>query len=112
MSSWTRRPGAAICLLTSGRSPHPGAGVGSPATLQAAESHLRLHIRPYFGGRQLGAISVHVVQRWQQQLAGKASHNLTMACRSILNRILQAAEDERLIPYNPVRKIEPPKASD
>jgi integrase len=81
----------------------------SPATLQAAESHLRLHIRPYFGGRQLGAISVHVVQRWQQELAGKASHNLTMACRSILNRILQAAEDERLIPFNPVRKVESPK---
>jgi integrase len=32
-----------------------------------------------------------------------------MACRSLLNRILQAAEDERLIPANPVGKVPPPK---
>jgi integrase len=32
-----------------------------------------------------------------------------MACRSLLNRILQAAEDERLIPANPVAKVPPPK---
>ena len=81
----------------------------SPATLQAAESHLRLHIRPYFGARQLGAISVQVVQRWQHELDAAASHNLTMACRSVLNRILQAAEDERLIPANPIAKVPPPK---
>ena len=52
----------------------------SPATLQAAESHLRLHIRPYFGPRPLGAISAQVVQRWQNDLERQASHNLTMAC--------------------------------
>jgi hypothetical protein len=32
-----------------------------------------------------------------------------MACRSILNRILEAAEGERLIPINPVRKVRAPK---
>lgn len=32
-----------------------------------------------------------------------------MACRSLLNRILQAAEDERLIPASPVAKVPPPK---
>jgi hypothetical protein len=32
-----------------------------------------------------------------------------MACRSILNRILEAAEGERLIPVNPVRKVRAPK---
>jgi integrase len=32
-----------------------------------------------------------------------------MACRSILNRILDAAEAERLIPVNPVRKVRVPK---
>jgi hypothetical protein len=58
----------------------------SPATLQAAESHLRLHIRPYFDGRPLG-----------------------MACRSLLNRILQAAVDEQLIAANPVQRVRPPK---
>ena len=32
-----------------------------------------------------------------------------MAARSILYRILQAAEDERLIVANPVRKVPAPK---
>src|SRR5215207_5965238 len=81
----------------------------SPAALEAAESHLRLHIRPYFGRRPLGTISAQVVQRWQNELERRASHNLTMACRSILNRILEAAEAERLIPVNPVRKVRAPK---
>jgi integrase len=85
------------------------AAEASPAALEAAESHLRLHIRPYFGRRPLGTISAQVVQRWQNELEGRASHNLTMACRSILNRILDAAEAERLIPVNPVRKVRAPK---
>jgi integrase len=77
--------------------------------LEAAESHLRLHIRPYFGRRPLGTISAQVVERWQNELERRASHNLTMACRSILNRILEAAEAERLLPVNPVRKVRAPK---
>jgi integrase len=32
-----------------------------------------------------------------------------MACRSILYRIMQAAEDDYLIPFNPVRKVKAPK---
>ena len=32
-----------------------------------------------------------------------------MACRSLLDRILQAATDNRLIPFNPVAKVRPPK---
>ena len=81
----------------------------SPKTLEAAESHLRLHIRSHFGARQLRTITVHAVQQWQNELAAKASYNLTMACRSLLNRILQAATDNRLIPFNPVAKVRPPK---
>ena len=81
----------------------------SPATLQAAESHLRLHIRPYFATRQLGALSVQVVQRWQDALEATASYNLVMACRSLLNRILQAAVDEQLIASNPVQRVRPPR---
>jgi Phage integrase, N-terminal SAM-like domain len=77
--------------------------------LQTNESHLRLHLRPYFGGRRLGAISVQVVRRWQHELEATASYDLTMACRSVLFRIMQAAEDDYLIPFNPVRKVKAPK---
>jgi integrase len=80
----------------------------APATLEAAESHLRLHIRPYFDRRQLNTIDAQVVQRWQNELAGRTSHNLLMACRSILNRILEAAKVNRRIPLNPVRMVPPP----
>jgi integrase len=81
----------------------------SPAALQTTESHLRLHIRPYFAGRRLGAISVQFVRRWQHELGATASYDLTMACRSVLFRIMQAAEDDYLIPFNPVRKVKAPK---
>jgi integrase len=81
----------------------------SPAALQTTESHLRLHIRPYFAGRRLGAISVQFVRRWQHELGATASYDLTMACRSVLFRIMQAAEDDYLIPFNPVRKVKAPR---
>jgi hypothetical protein len=77
--------------------------------LEAAESHLRLHIRPYFEARPLGSISVLMVQRWQDTLEVKLSYTLVMACRSLLNRILQAAVDEQLIAANPVQRVRPPK---
>ena len=48
----------------------------APATLEATESHLRLHIRPYFDRHRLNTIDAQVVQRWQNELAGRTSHNL------------------------------------
>jgi integrase len=50
-----------------------------------------------------------MVQRWQDELEEGMSYNLVMACRSLLNRILQAAVDEQLIASNPVRRVRPPK---
>jgi transposase len=49
----------------------------SPATSEAAESHLRLHLRPYFNTRPLGSISVLMVQRWQDTL-GLADHRMRL----------------------------------
>jgi hypothetical protein len=81
----------------------------SPAALEVTENRLRRHIRPYFGHHPLRVISVQMVQRWQNQLAGTLGHESVMACRSILFRILQAAEDDQIIPSNPVRKVKAPK---
>ena len=50
-----------------------------------------------------------MVQRWQDTLEVKLSYNLVRACRSLLNRILQAAVDEQLIAANPVQRVRPPK---
>ena len=82
----------------------------SPTTLGAADSRLRCHLRPSFGRRRLNEITVSSIRQWQYELRGKElEHATVMACRSLLNRILQAAEDERLIPVNPVSKVPPPK---
>jgi integrase len=81
----------------------------SPATLQATEGRLRRYLLPFFDERQLRAITVSVVRRWQNELRSQVGHDTVMACRSLLNRILQAAEDDRRIDANPVRKVPAPK---
>jgi integrase len=81
----------------------------SPATLQATEGRLRRYLLPVFGQRQLRAITVTVVRRWQNELRGEVGYDTVMACRSVLHRILQAAEDDRRIDANPVRKVPAPK---
>jgi integrase len=81
----------------------------SPRTLQAAEARLRRHLLPTLGQRQLRAISVSVVRQWQNELRGRVGYDTVMACRSLLYRILQAAEDDRRIEANPVRKVPAPK---
>jgi integrase len=81
----------------------------SPEGMETIDSHLRRHLRPYFGRRQLRQITPSIVLRWQNDLEGKLSHSGVMACRSILLRILEAARRERLIPTNPARDVEAPK---
>jgi integrase len=81
----------------------------SPTTLAAAENRLRRHVRPWFGDRPIEKIGPADVRRWQAQLAGTVGRESLLACRSILLRILQFAEDEGAITSNHVRKIPPPK---
>ena len=81
----------------------------SPKGMETTESHLRCHLRPYFGRRQLRQITPSSVLRWQHELEQRLSHSGVMACRSILLRILEAARKERLIATNPVREVEAPK---
>jgi integrase len=82
----------------------------SPATLQTTESQLRTHVRPFFERHQVRAITPTLVRKWQNQLRAKPLGNSSvMACRSILRRILQLAEDEGAIALNPLRKVPTPR---
>jgi integrase len=81
----------------------------SPKGMETTDSHLRCHLRPSFGRRQLRQITPSIVLRWQHELEPKLSHSGVMACRSILLRILEAARKEGLIATNPVREVEAPK---
>jgi integrase len=83
----------------------------SPYTLQMAESRLRNHLRPFFGRRPVEDISPKVVRQWQQQLGSRAGYATVMACRSLLYRVLQHAEDEGAILANPLRKVPAPRRS-
>jgi integrase len=66
-------------------------------------------VRPWFGQRSLEAIRPTLIRQWQNQLAGQVGYESLMACRSIVFRILQLAEDEGAIAGNPVRKVPTPK---
>jgi integrase len=81
----------------------------SPTTLESTEARFRLHVLPYFEHHQLRAITVTLVRRWQNELKATRGRQTVMAARSILYRILQTAEDERIIAANPVRKVPAPK---
>src|SRR6266487_258147 len=81
----------------------------SPKGLETTVSHLRRHLRPYFGHRQLGRITPSIVLRWQHELETRLGYSGVMACRSLLLRILEAARKERLIAANPVREVEAPE---
>ena len=81
----------------------------SPTTLAATENRLRRHVRPWFGQRPLEAIRPTLIRQWQNQLAGQLGYESLMACRSILFRILQLAEDEGAVAANPIRRVPAPK---
>jgi integrase len=57
----------------------------------------------------VGAITPSVVQRWQNHMEANKGYDLTVACRSILFRVLKAAADEPIILSNPVEKVPAPK---
>jgi integrase len=81
----------------------------SPTTLEATENRLRLHVRPWFGHHPIETIQPTLIRQWQNHLAARLGYESLMACRSILLRILQLAEDEGAIAANPLRKVPAPK---
>jgi integrase len=85
----------------------------SPTTLAGTESRRRLHVLPHLGDQPVETITPKVLRRWQQQLSRTLGRETVMACRSIVFRILQFAEDEGAIPTNAMRKVPaPPKPMD
>jgi len=45
----------------------------SPKGMETTESHLRCHLRPYFGRRQLRQITPSIVLRWQNELRASSA---------------------------------------
>jgi len=81
----------------------------SPNSLTMTDSRLRTHLRPFFGQRAIEDITPRLLRQWQNDMGARRGHATVMACRSVLFRILQFAEDENAIPANPMRKVPAPK---
>ena len=45
----------------------------SPKGKETTASHLRCHLRPYFGRRQLRQLTPSIVLRWQNELEGRST---------------------------------------
>jgi integrase len=81
----------------------------SPNSLTMTDSRLHNHLRPFFGRRPIEDVTPRLLRQWQNDLATRLGYATVMACRSVLFRILQFAEDENAIPANPMRKVPAPK---
>jgi integrase len=81
----------------------------SPNSLTMTDSRLRNHLRPFFGRRPIEDVTPRLLRQWQNDLSARRGYATVMACRSVLFRILQFAEDENAIPANPMRKVPAPK---
>jgi integrase len=81
----------------------------TPNTLAMADSRLRNHLRPFLGRRPVEDVTPRLLRQWQAQVLARSGYPTVMACRSLLFRILQFAEDESAIPANPMRKVPAPK---
>jgi integrase len=82
------------------------------STREATESRLRVHVYPYLGDRQLGAIRPSHVQAWDRTLQ---QQNLAPTYRRVLfanlSAIFSAAVDDERIAKNPCRaaSVKPPR---
>ncbi|MDX3187803.1 hypothetical protein PV458_05280 [Streptomyces sp. MN03-5084-2B] len=73
--------------------------------IESYRSRLRCHVLPRFGELSLGAITALGVTEWTRELerAGFAPSTVSSQL-NLLSMLLTDAADERLIPFNPVRR--------
>src|SRR4051812_39054954 len=76
-----------------------------PRTIERYRSRVRGHILPKFGALSLGAITALGVTEWARQLERDGYAPSTVSSQiNLLSMLLTDAADERLIPFNPVRR--------
>lgn len=76
-----------------------------PRTIESYRSRLRCHILPKFGALPLGAITALGVTEWVRELERAGYTPSTVSSQlNLLSMLLTDAADERLIPFNPVRR--------
>ncbi|MCX4742791.1 tyrosine-type recombinase/integrase [Streptomyces antibioticus] len=80
-----------------------------PATYAQCETIVRIYLKPGLGSRNLGTLSVSIVQGYLNQLlADGHSVSKTHVIRKVLSAALTRAEREELTSRNPARLVELP----
>jgi integrase len=83
-----------------------------PSTQVSYEGLLRLHILPWFKKAPLGRIERTHIQQWISELIGRGVGPGTVRnAYRVVARILQEAENARMIARNPARRIPLPKST-
>jgi integrase len=89
--------------------------VHRPTTRAQVETHLRKHVYPMLGDRQIGAIRRSDIQGWVRRLEAGAADQRVMAAATIetmyrhVVAIFRAAVADRIIPSSPCVHIKLPK---
>jgi integrase len=106
---WTD-PSAAKITLATYASGWLEAQTSDPATRQAVELRLRLHVLPALGDYPLAALRPSTVQAWTRGLAATLAPNYVRVIFANLSAVLQAAVDDGVIARNPCRagSVKPP----
>jgi integrase len=80
-----------------------------PNTIHLYGQHLRNHIAPVFGRRQLGSIQRADVTSFVAALNDQLAPATTSTVYAVLRSLMQAAVDDNVIPVNPRSRIQLPR---
>jgi site-specific recombinase XerD len=86
-------------------------GVVRPSTLNGYRSYIENHIRPGLGEKRVTQIKPTDIQKFYDKLGQKLASGSVRRIHTVLHGIMEAAQQARLIPRNPVDDVAPPKFS-
>ncbi|MGI5281756.1 tyrosine-type recombinase/integrase [Nonomuraea polychroma] len=83
-----------------------------PSTRQIYEGYWRVHVKPKFGHREIGAIRPSEIRTWVKQLEKRLAKSTANRVLAFLDQLLQSAVDNELIAKNPCasKTVQKPKA--
>jgi integrase len=80
-----------------------------PASVDLYRSHLRTHILPLLGDRQIGTLRRSDMKTFVAALAGKLAPSTVTTVYAVLRTLMASAADDGLIPGNPCARVPLPR---
>lgn len=85
--------------------------IGRPATARIVDNALRIHINPVLGGRPLSGLRRSDIQALVRSLSDNLAPGTVRNVYEVLNRVMIAAVEDRLIAHSPCSRITLPAMS-